>query len=151
MLSPSVLKIIIVVALAAHGIAHAIALGGLIGQSAGGASASQVAVRSWLLPGLGPNAAAAVAIPLWLVATVGFVVAALSFWGVFVPNAPWRQIAVASAIASLVGVIFLAGIWPGSPTEPRSMLNSGIAVTMNVAVLLTLLWLHWPEQAVFGK
>lgn len=151
MFSPSVLKIIVVVGLAAHGIAHAIALGGLIGQSAGGASASQVVIRSWLLPGLGPNAAAASAIPFWLVATVGFLLAALSFWGILIPDAPWRQIAAASAIASLIGVAFLAGTWPGSPTELRSILNSGIAVTMNVAVLLTQLWLHWPAQAVFGK
>ena len=117
MFSPSVLRIIVVVALAAHGIAHAIALGGLIGQGVGGASASQVAVRSWLLPGLGPNAAAALAIPFWLVATVGFLLAALSFWGILVPDAPWRQIAVASAIASIVGVAFLAGTWPGSPNR----------------------------------
>lgn len=151
MVSPSVLRIIFVVALAAHGIAHAIALAGLVGQGVGGASASQVVVRSWLVPGLGPNAAAAMAIPFWLVATVGFLLAALSFWGILVPDAPWRQIAVASAIASLVGVAFLAGTWPGSPTELRSMLNAGIALTMNVAILLTQLWLHWPAQAMSGK
>ena len=151
MFSPSVLRIIIVVALAAHGIAHAIALGGLVGQSVGGASASQVSVRSWIVPGLGADAAAAVAIPFWLVATVGFLLASLSFWGILVPDAPWRQIAVASAIASLVGVAFLAGTWPGSQTELRSMLNTGIAVALDLAILLTQLWLHWPGQAVFGK
>ena len=151
MFSPSVLRIIVVVALAAHGIAHAIAAAGLIGQGVGGASASQVAVRSWLLPGLGPNAAAALAIPFWLVATVGFLLAALSFWGILIPDAPWRQIAVASAIASIIGVALLAGTWPGSPNELRSMLNTGIALTMDVAILVTQLWLHWPAQAVFGK
>ena len=151
MLSTSVLRIIIVVGLAAHGFAHAIALGGLIAQGTGGASGSQVEVRSWVVPGLGPNVAAAIAIPFWLVATVGFLLAALSFWGILAADAPWRQIAVVSAIASLVGVAFLAGIWPGSPTDLRSMLNTGIAVTMDVAILLTQLWLGWPATSVFGK
>ena len=151
MLSPSVLKIIIIVALAAHGIAHAIALSGLVGQSVSGASASHVAVRSWLLPGLGTNAAAVVAIPFWLAATVGFLLAALSFWGILVPDAPWRQIAVASALVSIVGIAFLGASWPGSPTEARAILNTGIAIAMNVAVLVSLLWLNWPAQAMFGK
>ena len=151
MFSPSVLKMIIAVALAAHGIAHAIALGGLVGQSVGGVSPSPVLVRSWLLPGLGPNTAAAVAVPFWLVATVGFLVAALSFSGILIPDAPWRPIAVGSAIASIVGIALVAGTWPGSPTELRSMLNTVIAMTMNVAVLLALLWLHWPAQEMFGK
>lgn len=151
MLSTPVLRIIIVVALAAHGIAHAIALSGLVGQSVGGASASMVVVRSWLLPGLGHNAAAALAIPFWLVATVGFLLAALSFWGILVPDAPWRQIAVASAVASIVGIALFAGTWPGRPNELESMLDTGVAMTMNGAVLLALLWLHWPALAMFGK
>ncbi len=151
MFSPSVLGIIIVVALGAHAIAHAIALGGLASQAVGGVSASIVGVRSWLVPGLGPNAAAAVAIPFWLVATVGFLLAALSFWGILVPDAPWRQIAVASAIASIAGVGLIAGAWPGSPTELRSMLNTGVAMTLNVAILLAQLWLQWPAQEMFGK
>jgi hypothetical protein len=151
MLSTPVFRIIIVVALAAHGIAYAMALAGLIGQSLGGASASQVVVRSWLMPGLGPNAAAAAAIPLWLVATVGFLLVALSFWGILIPDAPWRQIAVGSAIASIVGIALFAGTWPGRPNELESMLDTGVAITMNVAVLLTLLWLHWPAHAMFGK
>ena len=149
MFSPSVLRIIVVVALAAHGIAHAIALGGLVGQSVGGVSTS-VVVRSWLMPGLGPNTAPAVAVPFWLVATVGFLVAALSFSGILIPDAPWRQIAVGSAIASILGTAFLAGTWPGSPTELRSMLNTGVAMAMNATVLLALLWQRWPAQEMFG-
>lgn len=151
MFSPSVVTTIIVVALAAHGIAHAIALGGLVGESLGGASASRVAVRSWIVSGLGADAAATVAILLWLVATVGFLLASLSLWGILVPDALWRQIAGAAAMASLVGIAFLAGTWPGSPTRLRSILNAGIAVTMDLAILLTLLWLHWPGQAMVGS
>ena len=60
-------------------------------------------------------------------------------------------IAVGSAIASIVGIALLAGTWPGSPTELRSMLNTGIAMAMNAAVLLALLWQRWPAQEMFGK
>ncbi len=151
MLSPSVLRIIITVAFAAHGIAHAIALAGLIGQGVGGASASNVVVRSWLMPGLAPNAAAAAAIPFWLVATVGFVLAALSFSGIILLDAPWRLIAVASATVSIVGIVLLAGTWPGSPNGHHNLLNSGIAMTVNVAVMVAQLWLHWPAQSVFDR
>jgi hypothetical protein len=151
MLSTPLLRIVIVVALAAHGIAHAIALSGLVRQGVGGAAASPVAVRSWLLPGLGPQAAAAAAIPLWLIATAGFMLAALSLWGVLMPDAPWRQFAVVSAVASIAGIALSTGTWPGSPSELRSSLNTGIAVTMNVVVLATQLWLHWPGEAVFGR
>lgn len=151
MFSPSILRIVIVVALSAHSIAHAIALTGLVGQAGGGASGSQVVSRVWLLPGLGPNAAAAAAIPFWLVATIGFALAALSFSGILMPDAPWRLIAVASAIASIAGVALLAGSWPGSPNEIRSVLNTSIAMTMNLAILVSQLWLTWPAQATFGK
>ena len=151
MFSPSVLRIIIVVALAAHGIAHAIALSGLIGQCVNGASASQATARTWLLPGLGPNAAATVAIPFWLVAAVGFLVAAMSFWGIFLPDAAWRQIAVGAALASIVGIALFAGTWPGSPTGFQNQLNIGIAITMDVVILATQVWLTWPAHGMFGK
>ena len=31
------------------------------------------------------------------------------------------------------------------------MLDTGVAMTTNVAILGTQLWLHWPAQATFGK
>jgi hypothetical protein len=36
-------------------------------------------------------------------------------------------------------------------SEARAILNTGIAIAMNVAVLVSLLWLNWPAQAMFGK
>lgn len=151
MLSAPTLRIIVVVALAAHGIAHAIALSGLVGQSVGGPSASQVVVSSWLAPGLGPTAAATLAIPFWLGATVGFLLAGLSLWGVLVPGGAWPQIAVGSAIASIIGIALIAGTWPGSPNGPQNLLNIGVAMAMNAAILVSQLWLHWPAQAMLGK
>ncbi len=108
-------------------------------------------MRSRLLPGLGPDTAAAMTIPFWPVATAGLLVAALSFSGILIPEAPWRQIVVGSGIVSIAGIAPFAGAWPGSPTELRSMLNTGVAMAKNFAVLRALLWLHWPAQEMFGK
>lgn len=79
---------------------HAIALGALAAQSLGWPSAARVTVRSWLLPALAADTAAIVAIPFWLVSTLGFLVASLAFWGRVGHGVAWRRLAVASAIVS---------------------------------------------------
>ncbi len=146
MFSNQALRIIITVALAAHAIAHAVALRSLVGQLLGGA-ASGVAVRAWLVPSFSPSAAAALAVPLWLVSTIGFGLAALAVWGVVTPQA-WRQLAVGSALVSVAGIALFFGMWPGSPNLPRSILNTAVAVAMNAIVLWTQLWLRWPAGAL---
>jgi LuxR family maltose regulon positive regulatory protein len=52
----------------------------------------------------------------------------------------------------------LTGSGAGGPAEGRLLALralfatvTGVAITMNVAVLLMLLWLHWPAHAMFGK
>lgn len=42
-----------------------------------------------------------------------------------------------------VGIVLFFGTWP--------MFNTLAATGMNVAVLVALLWLHWPPQSLFGK
>lgn len=74
---------------------------------------------------------------------LGFVTAALSFWGVLVPGEALRPLAVASAIVSTVGIALFFGTWP--------MFNTLAALGMNIAVLVALVWLQWPPQAMFGK
>jgi hypothetical protein len=122
-----------------------------VAQSLGGPSAARVEVRSWLFASLRSNAAAALALPFWLFAIVGFVAAALSFWGVLWPGEAWRPIAVAAAVVSMLGTAFVAGIWPGSPNKARSLLNTSIALAMNAIILVTQLWLRWPTPALLGR
>lgn len=151
MFSANIIRVLIAGALLVHGVAHAIALGALIAQSLGGPSVSRVAIRSWLLPSLPPNTAAIMAIPFWIVSTIGFLAASMSFWGILVPGEAWSQLAVAAAIVSVLGIVLFSGIWPGSPNRLRSILNTFVALTMNIAILVTQLWLHWPPQAMFGE
>jgi hypothetical protein len=149
-MSPQVIKAVIAVALGSHAIAHVIALRWLLVQASTGSAGSRVTVSSWLIPGLNAPSAAAIASIFWALATIGFIAAALSFWGVLVPGSAWRQIAVASSIISTLGIMFF-GTWPGSESLGMSIFHVGIAMTMNVAVLASLLWLHWPPQAMFGN
>jgi hypothetical protein len=138
-------------ALLLHGLAHAIALAGLVAQSVAGPADSRITVRSWFFPALQPKASAWLAVPLWAGSTLAFLFAAISFWGLVGWGAAWRQIAVAGALASTLGVAVFTGQWPGSPNPRRSQLNTSVGLAMNAVILITQLWLGWPPLAIFGK
>ncbi len=144
-MSDQIIKIIIGAALLLHGLGHGGALGALIwirfrpGDNTG----AWLAARSWLFPSLPAATATAVASVFWILSLIGFVAAALSFWGILVPGDAWRQLAVASSIVSILGIALFFGTWP--------TFNTLAALGMNIAVLVALLWLHWPPQAMFGK
>jgi hypothetical protein len=79
----------------------------------------------------------------WIISTVGFLAACLGFLGVLVPASLWRPLTVGSAVVSLLGLILFWNTWPA--------FNTLGAVGMNIAVLVTQLWLHWPPTNLFGK
>ena len=144
-MSDQMIKLGITGALALHGLGHGGALGALLwirlrpGSNTGG----WLAARSWLFPSLSGDTATTLASVLWVVSLVGFVAAALAFSGIVVPSMAWRPLAVAAAIVSLVGIVAFMGTWP--------TFNALAALGMNVAVLVALLWVQWPPQAMFGR
>jgi hypothetical protein len=150
-MSPQNIRILIAGTLFLHGLAHGRAFIALVAKAAGLGSQPQVLVRSWLWPSLAPGASAALASPFWLLSTAGFVASSLSFWGIIVPGEAWRQLAVASAAISTLGIALFAGTWPGAPSRGFSNLDTAIAVFMNAVILVLLLWLKWPPEAMFGK
>jgi len=131
-------------ALMIHGLGHGGALGALTwiafrpGDPTGGWSAA----RSWLLPALPAATATAVASGFWIVSMLGFVAAALSFWGIVLPGEAWRPLAIGSAVVSLVGIALFFGTWPP--------FNTIAALAVNALVLICLLWLRWPTDAALG-
>jgi hypothetical protein len=144
-MSNQAIKLVVAGVLFLHGLAH---VGPLVvyvwiryrpGDDTGG----WLAARSWLLPSLPAGVAIVVASAFWILSLLGFIGAALSFWGILVPGEVWRQLAVASAIASSLGIVVFFKTWPTS--------NALAALSVNVTVLVTQLWLHWPPQAMFGK
>ena len=128
-------------ALMIHGLGHGGALGALIWMAfrPSDPTGGWHAARSWLLPTLPAAAATSVAGAFWIVAMLGFVAAALSFWGFGLPGEGWRPLAIGSAVVSLVGITLFFGTWPP--------FNTLAALAVNVAVLVSLLWLRWPAQA----
>lgn len=144
-MSDPTIKLIIVGALALHGLGHGGALGALvwIGARPGTDTGAWRAARSWLVPSLPAETATIVAGVFWILSLVGFVAAALAFWGVLLPGEAWRPLAVVSAIVSLLGIVLFMGTWPA--------FNTLAALGVNVVVLVALLGLRWPPETMFGR
>jgi hypothetical protein len=144
-MSDQTIKLVAAGVLLLHGLGHGGALGALawIRFRPGTPTAGWLAARSWLVPSLPADSATTLAGALWIVSLVGFVIAAMSFWGVVIPSGVWRPLAVASALASIAGIALFFGTWP--------MFNTCAALAVNVAVLVAVLWLHWPSAAVMAS
>jgi len=127
-MSTQTLRILIAGALFVHGVGHTLGF--------------WMPARSWLLPGLGEPALRAISSIFWVLSAVGFVLACLGFLGVLVPSELWRPLAVGTSIVSLLGLVLFWNTWP--------MFNTIGALGMNLVVLYTQLWLHWPPVDMFG-
>ena len=132
-------------ALLLHGLGHGGALIALawVHFRPGADTGAWSGARAWAVPTWTADTATVIASGFWVVAMVGFVVAALSFWGVFVPVDWWRPVGVAAALVSIAGIVLFFGTWP--------MFNTLAALGVDVAVLVAVLWLHWPPQSTFGR
>jgi len=143
-MSDQTIKLIAAGVLLLHGLSHGGALGALawIRLSPGSNTGDWRAARSWLVPSLPGDAATTIASAFWIVSLVGFVIAAMSFWGVVIPGDVWRPLAVASALVSIAGIACFFGTWP--------IFNTLAALGVNVAVLVAIVWLRWPSDAMLG-
>jgi hypothetical protein len=144
-MSDQMLKWVIGGVLLLHGLGHGGALAALawIHYRPGAETGAWSAARTWAMPALTADTATVIASAFWVVALVGFVVAALSFWGVFVPADWWRPVGVVAALGSIAGIVLFFGNWP--------MFNTLAALGVDVAVLVAVLWLQWPSQATLGR
>jgi hypothetical protein len=142
-MSVQTISLVIVAVLFLHGIAHLGALAALLVNWRGHDTDGWRSARSWILPSLAPSAATTVASAFWVLSAIGFVAAAMSFWGVLFPGDLWRQLAVVSSIVSGIGIIIFLGRWP--------VFNTTAALGVNIAVLVARFWLNWPPVELFGK
>jgi hypothetical protein len=142
-MSVQTIKILIAGALLLHGLGHVGAMGALVAEGLGRSTGPWRPARSWLLRSLPAPVATTVASIFWVLSAIGFVAASMSFWGILVPGDLWRQLALASSIVSILGIVLFFGIWP--------LFNTFAALGMNIAVLVTQLWMHWPPPSMFGK
>ncbi len=138
-MNPTTLRWIIFGVLLVHGIGH------IQGVMAGlGISSTETwHGRSWLLTNLlGESVSRTLGLIIYLVSTVGFIAAGLGVMGWLVPNDWWRTLALVSAVISLVGLIFY---WHSLV----ALFNKIGALGVNLAVLIGILLLNWPNKADF--
>ncbi len=141
-MSDQTIKLIAAGVLLLHGLGHGGALGALawIRLRPGTPTGAWHAARSWLVPALPADTATTLAGAFWIASLVGFVVAAMSFWGVLIQDNVWRPVAVAAALASATGIVLFLGNWP--------MFNTLAALGVNVAVLVAVVCLG---EAMVGR
>ena len=144
-MSDQTIKLIAAGVLLLHGLGHGGALGALawIRLRPGTNTGDWHAARSWLVPSLPGDTATTLASAFWIVSLIGFVVVALSFWGIVVPAGVWRPLAVAAALVSATGIVFFFGTWP--------TFNTLAALGVNVAVLVAVVVFRWPSEAMLGR
>lgn len=123
-LPPIVVPAIVVV----HGIAHGGAAAALawVASHPGTDTGGWTAARSWLVPGLDPGTATALAAGLWLASLAGFVATGLGIAGVPGLAAAWPWIGVAAAAVSLLGITLFLGTWPPFNTLAAIAVNAGV-------------------------
>jgi len=80
---------------------------------------------------------------IWVAIAVGFIISFMSFYGILAPANWWRPLAVVFAVISLVILILFGRSWP--------VFNFIGASAMNIAVLVALLYLHWPPFEMFNR
>jgi hypothetical protein len=134
-MSGSFWRIVVTLVILVHGIGHVLFLAPCLGITQWGQSA-----HSWLLTRtLGDGATRVIGSLLWLVIIVGFLTAGIGLLG---QDAWWRTLAVASAGVSLLALILFAS---GSSTQP--LLSAAL---MDIAILVALVWMHWPSVDLVG-
>ncbi|UCF20310.1 MAG: hypothetical protein JSU87_02560 [Gemmatimonadota bacterium] len=135
------LRVAVAVVLIAHGLGHALGILPLFGIKLSGTHA----FTSWLVTEqLGGAATRGLGLTLWLAALIGFVVAGLGLLDWLVPPDSWQPLAIAAALASLVAI---ALFWGGLPFFFPNKVG---AIAVDLAVLVSLLWLRWPPGVVKG-
>jgi hypothetical protein len=138
--SDDVLRIVVGGVLLLHGIAHLGALGALAWVSSGRDAGGWKLPRMWLAPSLSLRTTTIVAVVFWVAATIGFVLAALSFWSIILPVEWWQALAFVSALVSGSGILLYLGTW--------ATFNTIAALAVNLGVLVAVI-IGWPPASVY--
>lgn len=126
------LKTVLVIVIAAHGIGHILFLVPQLGIADWGQS-----TRSWLLTGETP--ARLLGSALWILAITAFCAAAFGLWN---EHTWWRSAAIIAAVISALALIVFAANPVTSPAF--------FAMAFNIIVLAALLVAHWPSAETIG-
>ena len=126
------IKTAIGLVLLAHGIGHSM---GLLQIFKIAAVNPEWHGDSWLLTGItGATVAQAIGVVAWTVAMVGFIALAGILFGTL-PSTWWAPLAIASALASLAGLLLFPLAFPTFSTLG--------ALVVDMAVVVAVGWYHW--------
>jgi hypothetical protein len=126
------LKVVIALVLAAHGVGHSMGLLQVFGLATVN---PQWNGDSWLLTGpFGSTAAHIVAVSVWILAIVGFAALAAVVLG-WLPETWFGPLAIGSSVVSLAGLLLFPMAFPVFSTIG--------ALAVNVALLVAVLWFDW--------
>jgi hypothetical protein len=136
-MSPNLLRILIAILLLAHGIGHV--LGILAGF--GVQFTPHHNAQSWLLTKLlGEGISKVIAMILFAGALIAFAASGLALFKVVLPFSAWSQYALIAAILSTVSLALFPRAFP---TIFPNVIG---ALAVNAAVLVSVLWVHWPAD-----
>ncbi len=142
-MSPQTIKFVIAAVLVLQGLSHGKAGYDLMTVATGRYRAGSDPVRIRLLPSLTVKSSALIAAILWLMATVGFVVAGLGLLDAADIGAAWKPVAGVSAVISTLGIVLIGGRWPAAPSKKLSNADTIIALVINAATILLVIS-GWP-------
>lgn len=91
---------------------------------------------SWLLRSAGEGTLRSLGMTVFVLAAIGFFAAGL---GVFIQQGWWRPVAM---ISSLVSLLVMVALWY------RGLI---VGAAIDVAILIALLWMHWPSASAVGS
>lgn len=148
-MSGTSLRILVAAVLALHGVGQAMgiipALRSAVNEGKTEGWLQNWSGHSWLLtPLLGDVASRIVCVVLFAVPLIGFLGAALALMGWVVPHDLWRPLALVSAVVSTVA---LALYWNALIMLFPHKIGD---IAINVAVLVSLLWVNWPTESDLG-
>jgi hypothetical protein len=138
-MNPATLRIIIAIVIIAHGIGHCLGVVPAFGVKL----TPTHSAKSWLFTGIIGETGSRILIALiFSAAIVGFIGAGLGMFGWLVPGSMWMKLAAWSSILSIAGLVLFVNAFP---TVFPNLVG---AMAVNIAVLISLYWLHWPPDIV---
>ena len=139
-MNSTTLRTIIAIVLFVHAIGHGQGVFSALGMF----NTESWNARSWLLDDLlGEKVSQTVALIIWLICLVGFLVTAFSFLDILVPHSWWRAAALIFAVPSFLGLVLY---W----NSFAMIFNKVGALGVNGAILIGLAFLNWPTEADIG-
>ena len=130
------LRFIFFLVLLLHGIGHYMGVISALGMKLSKSSS----FKSWAFR---DTPARGICFMIYLVPFFGFIGAALSIQEWVLPSYLWTNLALFSAIISTLGIVFF---WNALAV----LLNKIGALLVNIYIVITILWLHWPQEISFA-